>query len=234
MSDKTVINNWNGGGTLQTWTDGEWQILYAKDSAGSCVTLSLTSQDAIRLAYAVSPIPNEQFERLRAANEAVYELSYPEARSDELREIANEIDCGGGCEGCSPQKIERGDFCGFVAAGNLRKLAAALDLKAALSHQPAPVAANASGGASNDPVLLRHLLKLANGNVERLMDEKAANASAEARLREALIVVRDMIANEMIANAVTDIKTMKPLKDVVEEALSTHPHASDCDKQGER
>ena len=57
MVDKTIINNWTGGGTLQTWTDGEWQILYVKDSAGNCVTLSLNSSEACRLAYAVSPQP---------------------------------------------------------------------------------------------------------------------------------------------------------------------------------
>src|SRR6185312_8192423 len=105
----------DGWRNAETWTDGEWQILYAKDSAGNCVTLSLTSSDAVRLAYAVSPTPGEQHERLRAANDAVYELSYPEARADELRQIADEIDCDGGCEGCSPQKLDRGEFCCFVS-----------------------------------------------------------------------------------------------------------------------
>lgn len=128
IDNKTVINNFTGGGTLQTWPDGEWQILYAKDSAGNVVTLSLTSHDAIRLAYAVSPIPNEQFERMRAATDAVYQLSYPEARADELRQTADVIDCGGGCERCS-----RGEFCDFVAANNLRDLGKALDLKASLA-----------------------------------------------------------------------------------------------------
>lgn len=130
MTEKTVINNWNGGGTLQTWADGEWQILYAKDAAGSVITLSLNSNEAARLAYAVSPIPNEQFERLRSANNAVYELSYPEARSDELRQIADEIACGELCEHCTQRSIEDGKFCGFIAAENLRKLADAVDLKA--------------------------------------------------------------------------------------------------------
>jgi hypothetical protein len=127
--DKTIIN-WDGGSTLQTWPDGDWQILYAKDSAGNCITLSLNEHDAIRLAYAVSTVPDEQFERMREANKAVYELSYPEARADELRQIAEEIECDGGCEGCGPHKLDRGEFCGFVAADNLRKLASALDLKA--------------------------------------------------------------------------------------------------------
>lgn len=137
MTDKTIINNWTGGGTLQTWTDGEWQILYVKDSAGNCITLSLNSSEAAKLAYAISPIPNEQFERLRAANSAVYELSYPKARADELRQIADEIECDSGCEGCSQQKIERGEFCGFIAADSLRKLATALDLKAKVDAEPA-------------------------------------------------------------------------------------------------
>jgi hypothetical protein len=133
--DKTIINNWTGGGTLQTWADGEWQILYVKDSAGNAVTLSLNSHEAVRLAYAVSPQPTEQFERMRAANSAVYELSYPEARADSLRQIADEIECDGGCEGCGPRKLERGEFCGFVAADDLRKLAAALDLKAKIDAE---------------------------------------------------------------------------------------------------
>lgn len=86
MVDKTIINNWTGGGTLQTWQDGEWQILYVKDSAGNCVTLSLNSGEACRLAYAVSPQPNEQFKRMREYMHAVYELKYPEASADELLE----------------------------------------------------------------------------------------------------------------------------------------------------
>lgn len=150
MSEKTIIN-WTGGGTLQTWTNGEWQILYAKDSAGNCVTLSLTSHDAVRLSYAVSPVPNEQFERLREANSAVQELSYPEARSDELRQVADVIDCGGGCGRCGSQSLDRGEFCDFVAAENLRKLAAALDLKAKIDAA-APSRPDAGGGVrGTDP-----------------------------------------------------------------------------------
>lgn len=136
MVDKTIINNWTGGGTLQTWTDGEWQVLYVKDSAGNCVTLSLNSSEACRLAYAVSPQPNEQFTRMREYMHAVYELKYPEARADELREIANEIDCGGGCEDCTNSRIERGDYCKFIAADRLRTLATALDLKAKAKAEP--------------------------------------------------------------------------------------------------
>jgi hypothetical protein len=134
--NKTIINNWTGGGTLQTWTDGEWQILYAKDSAGNCVTLSLNSSEACRLAYAVSPEPNEQFQRMRDYMHAVYELKFPEARADSLREIANEIDCGGGCEECTPGATERGEYCKFLAADGLRNLAAALDLKAKAEAEP--------------------------------------------------------------------------------------------------
>lgn len=138
MVDKTIIN-WDGGSTLQTWKDGEWQIVYAKSVNGPEITLSLRDDEAYRLAWAMSPAANDYFERMRAANQAVYELSYPEARADSLRQVAEEIDCDGGCEGCSPQKLERGEFCGFVAAEDLRKLAAALDLKAkidAASHAP--------------------------------------------------------------------------------------------------
>lgn len=41
MSDKTVINNWTGGGTLQTWPDGEFEdgrfeALSAHPHASAC------------------------------------------------------------------------------------------------------------------------------------------------------------------------------------------------------
>lgn len=134
--NKTIINNWSGGGTLQTWTDGEWQILYAKDTAGNCITLSLNSSEACRLAYAVSPEPGKKFDMMREYMHAVYELKYPAARADELREIANETDCGGGCEECTPGRIERGEFCKFIAADRLRTLATALDLKAKAEAEP--------------------------------------------------------------------------------------------------
>lgn len=128
VADKTIVN-WSGGSTLQTWKDGEWQILYAKDTTGREITLSLADHEAYRVSWAMSPAAEQQFERARAATQAVYELNYPEARADSLRQIAEQIDCDGGCEGCTMQKLERGEFCGFAAAEDLRKLAAALDLK---------------------------------------------------------------------------------------------------------
>lgn len=136
--NKTVINNWSGGSTLQTWADGEWQILYAKDGSGSAITMSLTSHDAARLAWAVSPLMDEHAKRSREYRDAAYELSYPEARADQLRQIADEVDCGGGCENCSPRKIENGEFCGFIAADDLRKLAGALDVHASLKAAEIP------------------------------------------------------------------------------------------------
>lgn len=148
MTDKTIVN-WSGGGTLQTWKDGEWQILYAKDATGREITLSLADHEAYRVSWAMSPAANEQFERAREATQAVYELSYPEARADSLRQIADEIECGGGCEGCGPQKLERGEFCGFVAADDLRKLAAALDLKAKIDAEGAAVPPADRGGAAS-------------------------------------------------------------------------------------
>jgi hypothetical protein len=145
MTEKTIVN-WSGGSTLQTWKDGEWQILYAKDAAGREITLSLADHEAYRFAWAMSPAANDYFERMRAANSAVYELSYPEARADSLRQIAEQIDCDGGCEGCGPQKQERGEFCGFVAAEDLRKLAAALDLKAKVDAEGPTVPRPKCGG----------------------------------------------------------------------------------------
>jgi hypothetical protein len=139
VTDKIIINNWTGGGTLQTWKDGEWQILYAKDSAGNAVTLSLKDHEAVRLAYAVSPIPNEQHAQMREYMYAVHELSYPECRADELRQIADEIECTDRCERCPADRPESGGYCGFVAADSLRKLASALDVKAKVDAAlPAP------------------------------------------------------------------------------------------------
>lgn len=230
MTNKIIINNWTGGGTLQTWTDGEWQILYAKDSAENCVTLSLNSSDAIRLAYAVSPTPSEIFERMRAANEAVYEMSYPEARADELRHIADEIDCGGGCEECSQQKLDRGEFCGFVAADNMRKLATALELKSKIDasrhdadalFKPAPVAAEDEAyelGKRDGYEDAIQDLDIATGgdgefkgstifgetvDVETMKQrivERFANASAEARLRVTTADVTLAELTEWVAN----------------------------------
>lgn len=145
MADKTIVN-WNGGSTLQTWRDGEWQILYAKDATGREITMSLADHEAHRVSWAMSPAAEQQFERARAATQAVYELSYPEARADSLRQIAEQIDCDGGCEGCTTQKLERGEFCGFVAAEDMRKLAAALDLKAKIDAER--VTGIAVGGSS--------------------------------------------------------------------------------------
>jgi hypothetical protein len=135
MSDKTIVN-WSGGSTLQTWKDGEWRILYAKDATGREITLSLADHEAYRVSWAMSPAAEQQFDRARAAAQAVYELSYPEARADSLRQIAEEIDCGGGCDKhCGPHTFDRGDYCSFAAAEDLRKLAAALDLKAKIDAE---------------------------------------------------------------------------------------------------
>lgn len=134
MTDKTVIN-WNGGSTLQTWKDGEWQIVYGKDASGNAVTFSLRDDEAYRFSWAISPAAGMYFDKMRAAQDAVYELSYPEARAEQLRQIADEIDCGGGCEDCTPTSVERGDYCRFVAAADLRKLAAALETKASVDAE---------------------------------------------------------------------------------------------------
>lgn len=130
MTDKATINNWDGASTLQTWTaaDGK-QMLLARDVAGFSVLIGLRDWEACRLAFAVSPEPSKIQERARAYMQAVYELNYPEARASMLREVADEIGCDGGCEGCTPGAIERGDFCKYVAAEDLRNLATALDLK---------------------------------------------------------------------------------------------------------
>lgn len=145
MTDKTIVN-WSGGSTLQTWKDGEWQILYAKDASGNEITLSLADHEAYRFAWALSPAANDYFERMRAATAAVYELSYPEARADSLRQVADEIDCGGGCDKhCGSHTDARGDFCAFTAADDLRKLAAALDLKAKIDAEGVLVASQKHG-----------------------------------------------------------------------------------------
>ncbi|WBU27517.1 hypothetical protein OOZ54_12515 [Rhodopseudomonas palustris] len=135
---KTVVNNWTGGATLQTWPEGDTVIVYARDAAGTAVQLSLQDWEAKRLAWGVSTFPLQLHEQARAANQALFELSYPDARADELRQIADEIDCGGGCDGCGPAKLDRGEFCSFVAATSLRDLAAALDLKASIAQSTPP------------------------------------------------------------------------------------------------
>ncbi|NEV75539.1 hypothetical protein DYI24_00390 [Rhodopseudomonas sp. BR0C11] len=135
---KTIVNNWTGGATLQAWPDGDAVVVYARDAAGNAVQLSLQDWEAKRLAWGVSTFPQQLHEQARAANQALFQLSYPDARADELRQIADEIDCGGGCDGCGPTKLDRGEFCSFVAATNLRDLAAALDLKASIAQSTPP------------------------------------------------------------------------------------------------
>jgi hypothetical protein len=76
---------------------------------------------------------------------------------------------------------------------------------------------------------------------ERLVDATGAtmcqpaaaktNASAEARLREALKTARDFI--EFYGLDDFEETTNEAIRSI-DEALSAHPHASDCDKQGER
>lgn len=70
---------------------------------------------------------------------------------------------------------------------------------------------------------LRHAASNRSNRLQQVheIDKAIAFLSAppSSRMRRALEIVQNMIDGEMIANAVTDIRTMKPLKDVVSEAL---------------
>lgn len=84
----------------------------------------------------------EQFNRARASDHAVYmlEVEHRGASVDLLRQIADEIDCGPGCEIVGPMDMttgvmecprsDRGE-CPFDHASHLRDLASALDTWAA-------------------------------------------------------------------------------------------------------
>lgn len=138
MVDKTIVNT-GPHTTAQTWQDGEWTILYVEDGSGSKTTISLRADQAFQLAWGLTPELGRYFDERRAANAAVYELSYPDVRAQDLRRAAAEVDCDSGdCEharssGCYLD--ERGEFCGSMAADSLRKLADALDLKAKIAAE---------------------------------------------------------------------------------------------------
>lgn len=97
-----------------------------------------------------------------------------------------------------------------------------------LSHQPAPVAANVSAEAAERiGSWLAAALEDPNVCAEMKADIKAwfdagqpLYASAEARLREALEAISKLETN-------SEWRCVKIAKD----ALSVHPHASDCDKR---
>jgi hypothetical protein len=111
----------------------------------------------------------------------------------------------------------------------------------ALSHQPTPVAANASAelskfandlAAKQEPLGVQISAEDLGGAYIR--DEPSANASAEARLRPS------DCANPMQCgwhHVPTEPEIglwmcSQPDCGHMTKALSTHPHASDCDKQG--
>lgn len=129
-----TVRNLANGASMKVWRDAEWTILHCKDGSGAQTTISMRSDTAFDIAYALTPELGERHDRYCKARDALYEMEYPEARADDLRRIANEIDCDH-CGECSDQQIERGKFCGFQAAYSLRKLADALDLKAKVSAE---------------------------------------------------------------------------------------------------
>lgn len=123
------IVNLCDGAKVETWTDGDTQVL-AVTNIGCTVMARVPSHDMGRLVWALSPLVGANFERARSAGHALYELSYPAARAEELREIAAQLDEPGCDDPCTQHRLDRGDFCRCFAGENLRKLADALDLKA--------------------------------------------------------------------------------------------------------
>lgn len=119
----------NDGGKVETWTNGKVQVLCVSRGTER-IDVAIPDHEACRLAYAMSPVVGENFDRARKASHALWELSYPASRAQELREVANYLDERDCDEPCSQHDMDRGDFCKCFARDNLRQLADALDLKA--------------------------------------------------------------------------------------------------------
>jgi hypothetical protein len=91
-----------------------------------------------------------------------------------------------------------------------------------------PVAANASAERITEADIRAHVgdgMVSMQNVIDAANEILASRASAEARLREALEFARICIWN--------GCDTIEALS-IIDKALSAHPHASDCDKQGER
>lgn len=126
-------------GPVEVWQDGEWMIVRTK-SGGAETTVSLDADDAFAIANVLTPELRSRFDRMRAAQDALYHFKYP-PDPKMLRAVADRITCGGtGCEhawhewdtnagGCRLSEKEEG--CPFEQAEELRAFAAALETQIA-------------------------------------------------------------------------------------------------------
>lgn len=118
----------------QQGRDDNWMILHV-ESGGAKTTTSLRPHETWDLALMLSPQLkarlDELFKQARAAEAALYSLTWRECDTDLLRRIADEHDCGEGCEYAGGRwpcpKIER-EGCAFADAEQLRDLAKGIDL----------------------------------------------------------------------------------------------------------
>lgn len=121
----------------QQGRDENWMILHV-ESGGVKTTTSLRLNEAWDLALLLSPQLKAELDRrhksARAAEAALYSLTWRECDTDLLRRIADEHSCGDGCEhafggfglaGCSQTYR---DGCRYAEADQMRALADGIDL----------------------------------------------------------------------------------------------------------
>lgn len=125
--------------SVQVGVDGDLRVLRVESISGDIATVALAPHVAFDVAFALTPELGARHTQLCEARKALYELSFPDVRAQDLRAIASEVDCDDcphmGRSECS--KETRGEFCGGTAANGLRKLADALDVKAKVDAERA-------------------------------------------------------------------------------------------------
>lgn len=133
--------------SVQVWAEGDLRHLRVEDISCAVATVVLPAHIAFDVAFALTPELGQRQTDLYEAQKALYELSFPDVRSEDLRAIASEVDCDD-CphRGRSECSKEMREFCGGASANGLRKLADALDVKAKVDAE------RAAELAKQDPV----------------------------------------------------------------------------------
>jgi hypothetical protein len=172
----------------QQGRDENWMILHV-ESGGAKTTTSLRHPEAWDLALMLSPQLKQRlaelFEQARAAEAALYNLTWRECETDLLRRIADEHDCGNDCEyggGGGPcPRLER-DGCAFAEADSLRDLAKGIDLgNAAIERDVLRVIDSCGGTRGPESQEWSDGYNAALGAVEREMKRLFLKAAAIAK-----------------------------------------------------
>jgi hypothetical protein len=124
----------------QQGANEDWLILHV-ESGGAKTTTSLRLHEAWELARLVSPQLEAErmhiFHEFRAQRDALYAFEWMGNEADLLRRIADEWDCGDGCDYASSASCPRNDRdgCKLADVDAIRSLAAAIDRAVAIRAQ---------------------------------------------------------------------------------------------------